>query len=352
MQGDEARPVRAGEEIDPARLGAYLEAALGLHGLPEIEQFPGGHSNLTYLVRCGGREMVLRRPPVGSKVKSAHDMGREARVLSHLAPVWPRAPRPIVYCEDASVLGAPFYLMERLRGLIIRRTVPEGVDFPPETARRLSASFADVLAELHGVDYVAAGLGDLGNPEGYVARQVSGWTKRYADSRTDDVADVESVAAWLAARQPPSPPPVLLHNDFKYDNLVLDPADPARIVGVLDWEMSTIGDPLMDLGTALCYWVEAGDPAELRAARFGPTQLPGTMSRRELAQAYAARRGVSLDHLPFYYAFGLFKTAVVAQQIYFRFKQGLTRDPRFAAMIEGVRALAAQAARVVAGHPV
>jgi aminoglycoside phosphotransferase (APT) family kinase protein len=181
---------------------------------------------------------------------------------------------------------------------------------------------------------------------------VSGWSKRYQDARTDDLPDVESVAAWLAAHQPPSPPAVLLHNDFKYDNLVLDPQDPTRILGVLDWEMSTIGDPLMDLGTALCYWVEAGDPEELRAARFGPTQLPGTLSRRAVADRYAARRGVSLEHLPFYYAFGLFKTAVVAQQIYYRFQQGLTKDPRFAAMIDGVRALAAQAARVVGGAPV
>jgi len=349
---DDTRPVRAGEELDLERLAAYLHAQLGLEGVPEVEQFPGGHSNLTYLVKMGGREMVLRRPPFGSKVKSAHDMGREQRVLSHLAPVWPRAPRPLAYCDDPAVLGAPFYLMERLRGVILRRTLPPELPFGPDVARGLSESFADLLADLHAVDYAAAGLGDLGNPEGYVARQVSGWTKRYQDARTDDLPHVESVAAWLAAHQPPSPPPVLVHNDFKYDNLVLDPQDPTRILGVLDWEMSTIGDPLMDLGTALCYWVEAGDPEELRAARFGPTQLPGTLSRRAVAERYAARRGLSLEHLPFYYAFGLFKTAVVAQQIYYRFQQGLTKDPRFAAMIDGVRALSAQAARVVGGAPV
>ena len=344
---DGTRPVRAGEELDLPRLTAYLAATLGTRGVPEVEQFPGGHSNLTYLVRVDGREMVLRRPPFGSKVRTAHDMGREHRVLSHLSPVYPRAPRPIAYCDDASVLGAPFYLMERLRGVIVRREPPEGLELGPETARRLALAFVDALLELHAVDYAAAGLGELGHPEGYVERQVGGWTKRYQDARTDDLPDMEAVAVWLDAHRPASPAPSLIHNDFKYDNLVLDPEDPTRIVGVLDWEMSTIGDPLMDLGTALCYWVQADDPPDLQAVRFGATSLPGTPTRRELAERYAEKSGRSLEHLPFYYAFGLFKTAVVAQQIYYRFRQGLTADARFERMIHGVRALSAQAARVI-----
>ena len=346
---DGTRPVRGGEEIPLPRLREYLAATLGTTGEPEVEQFPGGHSNLTYLVRMDGRELVLRRPPFGPKVKTAHDMGREYRVLSPLAAVYPKAPRPVAYCEDASVLGAPFYLMERVRGLILRRDPPPDLPLDRDVARGLGLAFVDALVELHAVDFAAAGLGAVGNPEGYVERQVGGWSKRYQDARTDDVADMESVAAWLDAHRPASPAPALIHNDFKYDNLVLDPQDPTRILGVLDWEMSTIGDPLMDLGTALCYWVQADDAPELQAVRFGPTVLPGTPTRRELAERYAEKSGRPIDHLRFYYAFGLFKTAVVAQQIYFRFRQGLTADPRFAAFIHGVRALAAQAARVTTG---
>jgi aminoglycoside phosphotransferase (APT) family kinase protein len=349
---DGTRPVRAGEELDGEKLRAFLRETLGVDAAPEIEQFPGGHSNLTYLVRAGGRELVLRRPPFGSKVKSAHDMGREYRVLSRLSHVYPKAPRPLAYCDDVSVLGAPFYVMERLRGLVIRRDPPPDLAFTPEVARGLGEAFVDALCELHAVDYAACGLGDLGNPEGYVQRQVGGWTRRYQDARTDAIADMEEVARWLDAHRPAMSAGALIHNDFKYDNLVLDPADPTRIVGVLDWEMSTLGDPLMDLGTSLCYWVQEGDPPDLLAVRFGPTHLPGTPTRREVAERYARKTGRSLDDLPFYYAFGLFKTAVVAQQIYFRFHQGLTKDARFAAMIHGVRALSAQAARVTAGAPV
>jgi aminoglycoside phosphotransferase (APT) family kinase protein len=346
---DGPRPVRAGEELDLLRLREYLAGALGTRGAPEVEQFPGGHSNLTYLVLIDGRELVLRRPPFGSKVKTAHDMGREHRVLSGLSPVYPKAPRPIAYCQDPGVLGAPFYLMERVRGVIIRRELPPELELGPDRARRLALAFVDALLELHSVDYAAAGLGELGHPEGYVERQVRGWSKRYQDARTDDLPDMETVAAWLSGRRPESPAATLIHNDFKYDNLVLDPQDPTRIMGVLDWEMSTLGDPLMDLGTALCYWVQTDDPPDLQAVRFGATTLPGTPTRRELALRYAEGSGRALDHLRFYYAFGLFKTAVVAQQIYYRFRQGLTSDARFERMIHGVRALAAQAARVAKG---
>jgi aminoglycoside phosphotransferase (APT) family kinase protein len=346
---DGARPPRPGEELDAAALGAWLaERVPETAGQPiAIEQFPGGHSNLTYLVRIGERELVLRRPPVGSKVKSAHDMGREVKVLSRLAPAWPPAPRPLAECDDPSVLGAPFYLMERKRGLILRRELPPGFAIDPPTARRLSEALAGGLAELHAIDFAAIGLGELGRPDGYVERQVRGWTERYAGSRTDDLPVVDRVAGWLAARIPTSPPPALIHNDYKYDNLVLDPADPARIVGVLDWEMATIGDPLMDLGTSLAYWVEAGDPPGMIAMRFGPTTLPGMMTRAELAALYAARTGRPLDHIVFYYAFGLFKTAVVAQQIYWRWKQGLTRDPRFEPFLLAVAALCEQAAAAI-----
>jgi aminoglycoside phosphotransferase (APT) family kinase protein len=346
---DAARPPRAGEELNAAALASWLaEHVPGSAGQPiGIQQFPGGHSNLTYLVTIGERELVLRRPPVGSKVKSAHDMGREVRVLSRLAPAWGPAPAPVAHCDDPAVLGAPFYLMERKRGVILRRELPPGLAIDPATARRLGEVLVDGLAELHAIDYAAIGLGDLGKPDGYVERQVRGWSERYAGSRTDDIPVVDQVARWLAEHIPTSPPAALIHNDYKYDNVVLDPADLTRIVGVLDWEMATVGDPLMDLGTSLAYWVEAGDPPGMVAMRFGPTTLPGMMTRAEITARYAERTGRAVDHIPFYYAFGLFKTAVVAQQIYWRWKQGLTRDPRFEPLLLAVGALCQQAAGAI-----
>ncbi|HVR72238.1 MAG TPA: phosphotransferase [Vicinamibacteria bacterium] len=343
---DGPQAVRPGEELDLARLAPYLREILGRPGARvEVEQFRGGHSNLTYLVRVDGREAVLRRPPFGSTVKSAHDMGREFRILSRLAPAYARAPKVIAFCEDESILGAPFYLMERVRGVILRRQPAPGLVLDERAARRLSEAAIDGLADLHAVDPRAVGLGDLGKPEGYCQRQVSGWTRRYRDAQTDDIPDMEAVAAWLAANLPPDGPGCLIHNDYKYDNLVLDPADLTRIVGVLDWEMSTLGDPLMDLGTTLCYWVEAADPEPLRATAFGPTAAPGSLTRAELVERYADRTGRSVSDITFYYGFGLFKTAVVAQQIYSRYRQGLTRDERFARLIESVRLLAGQAQR-------
>ncbi len=350
---DAPRAPRRGEELDLARLGPWLRSALG--AAPDapiaVEQFPGGHSNLTYAVTVGDRggdpagirSVVLRRPPFGSRVKSAHDMGREVRVLSRLSPVYPRAPRPLAFCEDESILGARFYVMERLSGIILRRDLPAGLAIDP---RRLCESLIDTLVELHGIDWRAAGLAELGNPDGYVERQVTGWTRRYADAQTHDVPEMGAVSAWLAARLPGlrSPPPTIVHNDYKFDNLVLDPADPARVIGILDWEMTTIGDPLMDLGTSLCYWVEPADPEGLRKLRMGPTSAPGMMTRRELADRYAAASGRPLEQIVFYYCFGLYKTAVVLQQIYYRFVKGLTQDARFGTLGDGVRALAQQAA--------
>jgi aminoglycoside phosphotransferase (APT) family kinase protein len=349
---DASRPVRSGEELDAEKLRVYLADALGeTVGPLAIEQFPGGHSNLTYSVSWDGREYVLRRPPFGSRVKSAHDMGREFRVLSALAPVYPKAPKPLLHCEDEAVLGAPFYLMERRRGVILRKHLPPSLGITPALARAISAAQMDALAELHELDYTAAGLGDFGKPVGYVERQVSGWTKRYAGARTDDVPDVDWIARWLDQHRPPDGAPTLIHNDIKLDNLILDPDDLTRVIGVLDWEMSTIGDPLMDLGTTLCYWVEPTDPQPLQMVGFVPSTHPGMMTRRELADRYAERSGRDLHDLVFYYCFGLFKTAVVAQQIYYRFHQGLTQDARFGQMIHGVRLLSAQAVATVArGH--
>jgi aminoglycoside phosphotransferase (APT) family kinase protein len=350
MTIDQAQSVRAGEELDLEPLAAYLRAHLvetGSHAEISVAQFPSGHSNLTYLVRAGEREYVLRRPPFGSQVKSAHDMSREYRVLSKLCRVYPLAPEPLLYCDDESVLGAKFYVMRRVRGTILRKDVPPGLELDAGAVRRLHEHFIDQIAALHAVDFAAAGLGDLGKPEGYIERQVSGWTRRYAGSQTDEIESVERVAAWLAEHLPVEGAPALIHNDFKLDNLVLDPKDPARIIAVLDWEMSTLGDPLMDLGTSLSYWVEAGDSDALQQVRWGPTSLPGSFTRRELAARYGEKSGRDVSNIRYFYCFGLFKTAVVLQQIYYRYKQGLTHDERFAPLIWGVRILCDRAAETI-----
>ena len=338
--------VRPGEELDLDRLAAYLREVVGLSGEVAVEQFGSGYSNLTYLVRCGREELVLRRPPAGSTVKTAHDMGREHRILSRLHPVYPLAPRPVALCEDPAVLGVPFYLMERVPGVILRGRLPAGLELPPGTARGLAEALVDNLATLHVLDWRAAGLADLGHPEGYAARQARGWAERWRGSRTDEVPEVDAVAAWLQANVPAEAGASVVHNDYKHDNLVLDPADLTRLRAVLDWEMATIGDPLLDLGTTLGYWVEAGDPEPLRRLAFGPTALPGTPTRQEIADRYATASGRHLGDLGWYYAFGLFKIAVIAQQIYYRWKQGLTKDPRFAHLPVAIRVLGAQAERV------
>ena len=260
---DRATQVRPGEELDTRRLVPFLvEAIPDLEGDLEVLQFPSGFSNLTYLLRAGGRELVLRRPPFGSKPKSGHDMNREFTVLSALKGYFPYCPEPLAFTEDESIIGSPFYVMSRLEGIIVRRDFPPGLDLTPEEVGALFDRVVDVHAELHSVDYRAVGLEEFGRPEGYVERQVAGWSRRYRAARTPDVPDGERVMAWLAENRPSdSTRPSLIHNDFRLDNVVLDPADLLRIVGVLDWEMATIGDPLMDLGASLAYWVEAGRPA-------------------------------------------------------------------------------------------
>ena len=346
---DRSRAVRQGEEIASERLLDYLAEYLpGIEGPLDIEQFPAGFSNLTYLVRAGERELVLRRPPVGAKIKTAHDMSREYRILSHLYPVYKKVPRPLLYCEDEEVLGAPFYVMERVTGIILRAQPPRGIELTAELMRGLSETFIDNLAEIHEVDYEAAGLGDLGTPQGYVKRQVEGWTRRYYNARTDDVPSIEQLADWLQQHLPDdSPRAALIHNDYKYDNLVLSPDDLTQVVAVLDWEMATIGDPLMDFGTSLGYWVETTDPVEWQRYGFGLTSLDGSFTRAELLDHYVKRTGRRIDDPVFYFAYGLLKIAVIVQQIYFRYQKGLTRDPRFAQLGELVKACGALAQRAI-----
>ncbi|MGE0455969.1 MAG: phosphotransferase family protein [Vicinamibacteria bacterium] len=351
---DAARPVREGEELPLEPLRAWFgerlpELLREADGAPlEVEQFPGGFSNLTYLLRLGPRELVLRRPPRGSEVRSAHDMGREHRILKALHDVYPKAPRPLAECEDAAVIGAPFYVMERVRGVILR----DGARLPEpalgaDTMARLSAALVDGLLELHAVDFEACGLDGLGRPEGYVGRQVAGWAERWRKARSDEVPDVDAAAAWLSGNQPMDGAPALIHNDFKYDNLVLDAAL-ERILAVLDWEMATIGAPLLDVGTSLGYWLDPDDPPAWRNLGFlGLTARPGNLSRAGLLERYARASGRDPGDGVFLYVFGLFKITVIAQQIFARFQRGLTRDPRFAGLGQVVRACGAQARRAI-----
>src|SRR5579884_1897099 len=329
---DSTKPVRSGEELDLARLEPYLRGHFpDLQGELVVQQFPSGHSNLTYSIALGEKEMVLRRPPFGSKVKSAHDMGREFHVLQKLHTAYP-APKPLLYCTDESILGAPFYVMERVRGIILRRDLSPELKLPPDTARRLSESFIDHLAALHLLDYKFLGLGELGKPQGYLERQVRGWTERYHGSKTHDLPEVAPLSAWLQEHMPAHSDATLVHNDYKFDNMVLDPADITSIKAVLDWEMCTLGDPLTDLGAALAYWVDPEDPSEMQAIRWGPTNDPGMLRRVELAQHYAEKTGRDLSEINFYYVFAMFKLAVIIQQIYYRYFHGFTKDERFAGM--------------------
>lgn len=337
---DHPAPIRPGEELDLVSLEPYLRRQFpGDAGALLVRQFPSGHSNLTYSLSLGTREFVLRRPPFGSKVKSAHDMSREFRVLSKLHSVYAPAPEVLLYCDDDSIIGAPFYVMNPIHGIILRRHVPRGLNFPAEKARRLSESFVDNLIRLHRVDYADVGLSDLGKPEGYLQRQVRGWTERYYGSKTHDYPEVEKIAAWMQQYMPSTSGVSLIHNDYKYDNVVLDPNDITAIVGVLDWEMCTIGDPLTDLGTTLAYWADSTDPEELQKNRWGPTNVAGSLTRAEIVNDYARKTGTDASQIALYLAFARFKLAVVVQQIYYRYYQGLTKDERFASMPDTIQML-------------
>ncbi|MEJ2718803.1 MAG: phosphotransferase family protein [Deltaproteobacteria bacterium] len=348
---DRASAVRKGEELDASRVEAFLKDSIPeLKGEIRIGQFPSGYSNLTYLVTIGDRELVLRRPPIGTKARTAHDMSREYRILNALKPVFPYCPEPLVYTEDAAVMGCPFYVMERIHGIVLRKELPLGLSYTPEQARRLFEHLLDVQLELHAVDYQKIGLADFGKPEGYVERQVVGWTKRYRAARTDDAPDCEEVMAWLEEKMPPdSDRPAIIHNDYRFDNVVLDEQDRMRIIGVLDWEMATVGDPLMDLGNSMSYWIEPGDPPEMEIVRMMPTNIEGAPTRKEMVERYEAQSGRSIEHFDFYYCFGLFRLAVIAQQIYYRYYHGQTADERFKMLIFAVKTLVNAAEKVIGG---
>ena len=354
-QSSDTRPVRESEQLDWDSLAVYLRERLrgvagpsvDVAGPLEVEQFPGGHSNLTYLLRFGPEEFVMRRPPFGPVAPKAHDMAREFRILRALHPVFPFAPRPYLLCEETEVVGSVFYLMERRRGIVVRTQEPPELDRRPAERRRASAATLDALAELHAVDVRAHGLDALGKPAGFVERQVSGWAERWRRSQTDELPEMDALAAWLSERLPPDPArPTLVHGDYKLDNVMLDARDVGSVVGVFDWEMSAVGDPLIDLGILLGYWVHTAAAVESRDTVAAVTNREGWFTRGEILERYGARTALDLTNVGFYEVFAVFKLAVVLQQIFFRYRRGQTDDPRFAPLGRRVSWLARMATEI------
>ena len=323
-----AGAARPGEELDIAAVDPWLKSRVpDLRGTPRVTQYSGGASNWTYRLEYDSHDLVLRRPPAGTKAKSAHDMGREFRIQKALGPVFPLVPEMIAFCDDAAVLGSDFYVMRRVDGIIPRAKL--GAPLDRSRTRALCLAVIDTLVRLHKVDAGSAGLSSLGKGAGYTRRQVEGWTERYRRARTWNTPTFREVTAWLAANTPDDVATCVIHNDFRLDNLVLDRADPTRVVGVLDWEMATLGDPLMDLGSSLAYWVEAGDDIVARATRRQPTHLPGMLTRSEVVDYYCDRMGLRIAGRAFYEVFGLFRLAGIVQQIYYRYHHRETRNPAF-----------------------
>lgn len=345
--------VRVGEEFAFERVERYMRQRIpGLPAQPmQVRQFPSGASNLTYLLRIGDWEGVLRRPPLGPVAPKAHDMKRECGLLQQIHPVYDLAPRPYFFCDDLELMGAPFYVMERRRGVVVNTDFPEGVTPTEDLCRRLSLATVDALARIHSIDWRATGLDTFGYPEGFLARQVKGWIERYFRAQTDEIPQVEPLVCWLSEHIPSSPAPTLIHNDFKLNNMLLNGHDLTRIEAVLDWEMSTIGDPLFDLAVTLSYWVNSRDPEELQTVLPAVTGMPGFLDREQFMQRYAEKSGRDLSSMHFHMTFAYFKLAVIIAQIYVRWKRGQTRDERFAVFGERVRSLMVYAASLAErGH--
>ncbi|QIX28330.1 phosphotransferase family protein [Nocardioides sp. JQ2195] len=345
--GNPARSVRDEDAFDVEAVSAWLRAnaapefADTVAADPEVRQFPGGASNLTYLLRYPDRDLILRRPPVGRKAAGAHDMGREFRIQSALAPVFPYVPAMVGLCRDESVLGSDFYVMDKVEGTILRQDFPDSIELEPAAVTTLCRNAVDVLITLHQVDASRPDLAAFGKGEGYVARQVAGWSTRFRAARTEDIGDFEQVIAWLDRHQPTDVATCVIHNDFRFDNLVLDADDPLRVVGMLDWEMATLGDPLMDLGGAAAYWVQADDDEFFQLFRRQPTTAPGMWSRQELVDHYCEQMGFEMtpERWRFYEVFGLFRLAVIAQQIYYRYFHGQTHNEAYAVFGDAARYL-------------
>jgi len=327
-----AQKVRKGEELNEVNLKAFLQQNNLIENIEsdwDVSQFSTGFSNLTYLLKLEGKEYVLRRPPVGA-IKRGHDMGREFKVLSGLNKTFTKVPKVYAYTEDADIIGASFYVMEKIDGIILSAREAKKRQISPHDFPTIADSWLDTFVELHQVDYKAIGLGDLGRPEGYVNRQVTNWGKQYLKAATDEIPEAHKVMEWLKENQPKEYNHSLIHNDYKYDNIVFADETWKEVNAVLDWEMCTLGDPLMDLGTSIAYWSMASDADIIVNGWPSPTTMEGNPGRTELVEAYAKKSGRSINNLVFYYAYGLFKIAVIVQQIYYRYHKGLTNDERFA----------------------
>ncbi|WP_047419876.1 phosphotransferase family protein [Cellulophaga sp. Hel_I_12] len=326
------KAVREGEELHEGKLKAFmLEHDLIAQENADliVKQFTNGYSNLTYLLQMENKEYVLRRPPFAAP-KRGHDMGREFRVLQQLNPVYDKSPKVYVFNEDPQIIGAPFYIMEKVNGEILTATSALSKKVSPEEFKSISETWVDAFVEFHDIDYKAAGLSELGRPEGYVERQILNWGKQYLAAATDEVPAAQKVMTWMREHQPKKYDHSLIHNDFKYDNVVFEDYRWKKISAVLDWEMCTLGDPMMDLGTSLGYWTTAEDPEFMKQGLPSPTLMKGNPTRTEIVQHYASKSGRNIDHLTFYFVYGLFKIAVIAQQIFYRYKHGHTSDPKFA----------------------
>ena len=332
--------VRYGEELDLAKLNPWMLSNIPeLSGEPSVLQYSGGRSNWTYCLSYPEREVVLRRAPAGTKAKGAHDMGREYRLQAALKPVYSYVPEVLAFCDDDEIVGSQFYVMEKLNGLTPRKEMPSTLTLSETETKKLCTNLLDSLISLHQVDYQASGLDHLAKGAGYTERQISGWTKRYQNAKTWNVPKGKKVIDWLANNLPQQETICLTHNDFRLDNIVLNPNEPTQIIGVLDWELATLGDPLMDLGNSLAYWVQADDDWLAKSTRLQPTHLPGMFTRQQVIEYYLDKTSSNVDDFRFYEVYGLFRLAGIVQQIYYRYHHKQTRNPAFKNMWQFVHYL-------------
>lgn len=353
---DTAGSVREGEELPVEPLLVWLNNNIkfadgkGLEGEMKVTQYSGGASNWTYCLSFDNRELILRRPPAGTKAKGAHDMGREYRLQDSLKPVYNKVPTMLGYTDDESIIGAEFYVMEKIDGIVPRKHLPRGVNLSPAQARKLCEVALDELINLHNVDIQAANLSHVGKGAGYAARQVSGWSKRYTNAKTWNVPSGTKVMHWLEENLPAKETICMTHNDYRFDNLVLDAEDPTHILGVLDWELATLGDPLMDLGNSLAYWIQADDDFMARSTQQQPTDLPGMMTRQEVIEYYCQKQGVEPKEFAFYEVYGLFRLAGIVQQIYYRYHHKQTTNKAYKNMWTFVHYLLYRCNKIIKRH--
>ena len=345
---DQPTNIRPNEGFDQNSLKSFLINELNLiEGIIKISQFPSGFSNLTYLVNFNDKDFVLRRPPIGANIKSGHDMNREYTILNGLKKIYNKVPKPYIYSDNLKIIGAPFYLMERKKGIILRGNTPKKQLPDKLEMRNLSKKFIFTLVEIHKLNYKKAGLESLGKPIGYISRQVKGWINRYLASKTSDISNINYVYEWLDRNIHENKFSSLIHNDFKYDNLVLSDDGKYDVLAILDWEMATLGDPLMDLGTSLGYWIDKTDPENIQQNKFNITNAEGNLNRGELVSLYSKESKLDISNIVFYYVFGLFKIAVIVQQIFYRYKLGKTSDKRFKDLNEIVKIYGLMAKRAI-----